>query len=56
MFDVKVKGKVIARAETEEQSKIYELNYNGLKNEDIAAALHISLSAVTRYTEDGATR
>ena len=56
MFDVKVNGKVIARAETEQESKIYKLNFRGLKNGDIAVALHIPLSFVTRFTEGGATR
>lgn len=56
MFDVEVNGKVIARAETEEESRIYKLNVKGLKNNEIAAALHIPLSSVTRFTEGGATR
>lgn len=56
MYDVIENGKVIARATTEQESKIYKLNFRGLKNEDIAAALHIPLSSVTRFTEGGASR
>jgi DNA-binding NarL/FixJ family response regulator len=56
MYDVKVKGKVIARAETELESRIYKLDFKGLKNEDIASRLHISLDFVKRFTDGGATR
>jgi DNA-directed RNA polymerase specialized sigma24 family protein len=56
MFDVKVNGKVIARANTEEESKIYKLDFKGLKKEEIAAALHLPLEFVKRYTEGCSTR
>lgn len=56
MFDVKVNGKVIARAENVQQKKIYTLNFLGCSNQEIAAQLNLSLKSVTRYTETGATR
>ncbi len=56
MFDVKANGKVIARANTEQESKIYKLDFRGLPNKEIAARLNIPLESVTRYTEGGATR
>lgn len=56
MFDVVVDGKIIARAENAEQETIYTLNYQGMRNEDIAYLLSIPLKSVTRLTEGGATR
>lgn len=56
MFDVKVNGKVIARASTEEESRIYKLDFKGLKTKEIAASLHLPLEFVKRFTEGGATR
>jgi DNA-binding NarL/FixJ family response regulator len=56
MFDVKVNGKVIAKAENEMQSSIYKLSFKGLKNIEIASALHIPILTVRRFTEGGATR
>jgi DNA-binding NarL/FixJ family response regulator len=56
MFDVKVKGKVIARASTEEESRIYKLDFEGLKTKEIAASLHLPLEFVKRYTEGYSTR
>jgi DNA-directed RNA polymerase specialized sigma24 family protein len=56
MFDVEVKGVVIARAENEQQKKIYTLDFLGVSNKEIADRLHIPLKSVTRFTEGGSTR
>jgi transposase len=56
MIDVKINGKVIARAENEEQKKIYILDFLGVSNKEIAARLNISLESVIKLTEGGATR
>lgn len=56
MFDVKVNGVVIARAENERQQEIYTLDFLGVSNDEIAARLDISLKSVTKYTEGGSTR
>ena len=56
MFDVEVNGKVIARASTEEESRIYKLGFEGLKTKEIAASLRLPLEFVKRYTEGYSTR
>lgn len=56
MFNVVVEGKVIARAETALQSRIYTLNFLGVSNREIAVMLEIPLKQVTRFTEGGSTR
>jgi DNA-directed RNA polymerase specialized sigma24 family protein len=56
MFDVKINGVVIARAENEQQKKIYILDFLGVSNKEIADRLNISLKFVARFTEGGSTR
>jgi DNA-directed RNA polymerase specialized sigma24 family protein len=56
MFDVKVNGKVIARASTEVESEIYKLDFEGLESETIADILHIPIHIVNTFTKGYATR
>jgi len=56
MFDVICDGRVIARASTAQEARIYTSCYFGVNDEEIAESLHIPLASVKRLTQGGSSR